>query len=299
MKDLTLLIMAAGMGSRFGGLKQMEPVGPNNEFIIDYSIYDAKIAGFNKVVFVIKEENYEEFKNTIGSRIESHIKVEYCFQKMGKLPNNYHCEITRKKPWGTAHAIWSAKYNINENFAIINADDFYGREAFLDMANYLKNMNDVNEYALIGYDADKTLTKNGSVKRAILKENNGYLQKLTESNIEMKNDKVYAKELDSDVEYIIPNNTPVSLNMFGFNPSIFEYIEEYFMDFIGEGNLETSEYLIPNLVSSLIEKNKVKVKLIPTKSEWTGVTYRTDLDDVIIKINSEIAMGRYNKKLWE
>ena len=165
-KNMTLLIMAAGMGSRFGGLKQIEAVGPTNEFIIDYSVYDAIVSGFNKVVFVIKEENYNIFRDTIGKRIEPYIKVEYCFQNLESLPGDMTVPENRIKPWGTAHAILAAKEMIHENFAIINADDFYGREAFFDIANFLKELASDNKYAVVGYEVEHTLTEHGSVKRA-------------------------------------------------------------------------------------------------------------------------------------
>ena len=186
-KDLTLVILAAGMGSRFGGLKQIEPMGPNGEFIIDYSIYDAIKAGFNKVVFLIKEENYNIFKETIGSRVEKHIKVEYCFQNNENVPVFYEELKERKKPLGTAHAILCCKDKVNEPFMMINADDFYGRDAYMKGAEFLRNINlesEVHQYGMIGYKVKNTITENGAVKRGVCKVENNELVKLVESSVE-------------------------------------------------------------------------------------------------------------------
>ena len=300
-KDMTLLIMAAGMGSRFGGLKQIEPFGPTGEILIDYSIYDAIKAGFTKIVFVIKKENYETFKQTIGLRIEPFVQVEYCFQQLDSLPDGYTVPINRDKPWGTAHAILMAKDKIKENFAIINADDFYGRQAFLTIAPFLQK--DVNEttYAIVGYDVEKTLTENGSVKRAVLKSQNSFLETLIESSIEKKDGKILASPLDGRPSFLVEGTQPVSLNLFGFSPSIFSYIEENFPLFLEENkeNELTCEYLIPDLVCHLIETKKVKVKLLSTNAEWIGVTYKEDKKNVSKKIKEEIRNGNYEKDLWK
>lgn len=300
-KDMTLLIMAAGMGSRFGGLKQIEPVGPSSEFMIDYSIYDAILAGFTKVVFIIKEENYEVFRETVGSRVEPYINVEYCFQDLKALPQGYELPEGRVKPWGTAHAILAAKNNINEPFAIINADDFYGREAFLDIVNFLKNVKDDDEYAVLGYEVEHTLTDKGSVKRAILDSTNGTLNKLIESKVEKENGNIVATPLNGSPKFIIEEDAPVSLNMFGFSPKIFKHIEDNFPPFLEQNkeNILTSEYLIPDLVSKLIEENKVNVKMIPTKSRWCGVTYKEDKHKVVEMIQKEVETGKYDKDLWK
>lgn len=299
--DKTLLIMAAGMGSRFGGLKQIEPVGPNKEFMIDYSIYDAIIAGFTKIVFVIKKDNYDVFKETIGSRIEPYINVEYCFQDINALPIGFELPEGRIKPWGTAHAILAAKNVIHENFAIINADDFYGREAFLDVANFLNKLESDNQYAVIGYEVDHTLTENGSVKRAVLDANAGMLNKLTESSIEKKDGLIVASPLSGEPSFIIEKDTPVSLNMFGFSPSIFKHIEDNFIPFLEENinDRTTCEYLIPDLVSKLMKENTVTVQMIPTKARWQGVTYKEDTSKVIEMIQREISLGKYQEDLWE
>lgn len=300
-KDMTLLVMAAGMGSRFGGLKQIEPFGPSDEFIIDYSIYDAIKAGFNKVVFVIKEENYEIFKETIGSRIEPHIKVEYCFQDINNLPDGYKVPEGRIKPWGTAHAILSAKDKIHENFAIINADDFYGQEAYLDVAKFLQNSDDENEYVVIGYNVEHTLTEHGSVKRAVLESNDNLLNRLIESNIEKKDDTIVATPLSGEESFIISKDASVSMNMFGFSSNLFKYIEDNFTTFLDENkdNLDKCEYLIPDLLTKLMNENKINIKVIPTKAKWQGVTYKEDKPKVVERIETEIKNGIYGKDLWK
>ena len=300
-KDMTLLVMAAGMGSRFGGLKQIEPFGPSDEFIIDYSIYDAIKAGFNKVVFVIKEENYEIFKETIGSRIEPHIKVEYCFQDINNLPDGYKVPEGRIKPWGTAHAILSAKDKIHENFAIINADDFYGQEAYLDVAKFLQNSDDENEYVVIGYNVEHTLTEHGSVKRAVLESNDNLLNRLIESNIEKKDDTIVATPLSGEESFIISKDASVSMNMFGFSSNLFKYIEDNFTTFLDENkdNLDKCEYLIPDLLTKLMSEDKISIKVIPTKAKWQGVTYKEDKPKVVERITNEIEKGVYGKDLWK
>lgn len=299
-KDMTLLIMAAGMGSRFGGLKQIEPIGPTGEFIIDYSIYDAIQAGFNKVVFVIKKENFTTFKETVGARIEPFIQVEYCFQELEVLPKGYQVPAEREKPWGTAHAILCAKEKINENFAIINADDFYGREAFLDIAHFLQEEKEENTYAIVGYEVLKTLTENGSVKRAVLTCEDGFLKTLLESKIEKIGEGIMASPLDGSSSFSLKNTTPVSLNLFGFKPNIFTYIEKNFPSFLEKNkqSAQTSEYLIPDLICHLIEEKEIKVQFIPTKAEWIGVTYKEDKPEVVSKILCEIEKGKYKKDLW-
>lgn len=301
-KDMTLLIMAAGMGSRFGGLKQIEPVGPSGEFMIDYSIYDAIKAGFNKVVFIIKEENYDIFEETVGKRIKNYINVEYCFQKINDLPAGYNVPSDRIKPWGTAHAILAAKNNISENFAIINADDFYGRDAFIEVAKFLKTatVKTPKEYAVVGYNVLNTLTENGSVKRGICEEDCGYLKKLTESLVEKRENKIVAKPLDGSHEFEVSSNTRVSMNMFGFTPDLFNYIEDNFQTFLEENkkSLSTCEYLIPDLVEKAIKESYAQVKLLETTAKWQGITYREDKEKVVKEINKLIENNIYPSKLW-
>lgn len=297
----TLLIMAAGMGSRFGGLKQIEPVGPNNEFIIDYSIYDAIRCGFNKVVFIIKKENYDIFRETVGKRIEDKIKVEYVFQEMNNLPNGYSVPAGRCKPWGTAHAILCAKDVINEPFVIINADDFYGRNAYSVVSDFISNKKDSDKetFAIVGYNVTNTLTENGSVKRGVCVIEEGKLKRIRESKIEIKDNKIIAEELDTGVVYEIDKSTKVSMNMMVFTPRIFKYIEDGFIDFLDKNiNKENSEYLIPNVITNGIKEDFCDVLMIDTTSKWVGVTYKEDAMSVINYINDLIKEGEYPNKLW-
>ena len=297
--EITLLVMAAGMGSRFGGLKQIEPMGPNGEFLIDYSVYDALKAGFNKIVFIIKEENYELFKETIGKRVEDKIKVEYVFQDIKNLPDS--CDIIeREKPWGTAHAIWCARNNIDENFSIINADDFYGYDAYQKMAEFLKNKT-TKEYGLIGYEVSKTLTENGEVKRGVCELENDYLISIIESNVFKDKNKIIAKPLDEHEPFEIEENTLVSMNMLGFDPSIFEYIEDNFKNFQDEHstNITTCEYLIPDVLEKATKEKYSKTKVIKTTAKWEGVTYKEDKVHVQKRIKERIDNGEYPYNLWD
>ena len=303
-KDLTLVILAAGMGSRFGGLKQIEPIGPNGEFIIDYSIYDAKEAGFTKVVFIIKEENYEIFKETIGKRVENQIEVEYAFQKLENLPNGYSVPEERVKPWGTAHAIMSAKGHVNGNFAIINADDFYGKDAFKVMANALKDatpINGVEQYFLVGYEVANTITENGSVKRGVCETNGKYLTNLVESSIERKeNGQILAEPLDGRDSFYVTDDTLVSMNMLGFSENMINYIENGFAKFLDDNkdNPLKCEYLIPDVVFERIENDNLKVRVVDTTSVWKGVTYKEDKEELVNYINELIEKGEYPSNLY-
>lgn len=302
-KNKTLLIMAAGMGSRFGGLKQIEPVGPTGEFIIDYSIYDALKAGFTKVVFIIKEENFELFKATVGKRIEDKIKVEYVFQRLEDLPEGYQLPSERVKPWGTAHAILSAKEKIHEPFAIINADDFYGRDAYLVMSEFLDQMqsNEKRDYAMVAYLVKNTLTENGSVKRGVCEVEQGKLKKIIESKVEKIEEKIIASPLNGSPSFEISIDCPVSMNIFGFNPSIFEYIEKEFPIFLNNhrDDIEKCEYLIPDVVEEMMEKGLANVTVLSTNAKWQGVTYKEDKEIVVKEIDDLIEKKEYPKNLWE
>ena len=306
-KDVTLVILAAGMGSRFGGLKQIEPMGPSDEFIIDYSVYDAIKAGFNKIVFIIKRENYELFKETIGKRVEPHIKVEYAFQELNNLPKGWDIPSGRMKPLGTAHAVLCAKDYVNEPFAMINSDDFYGRDAFIKAYEYLSNTdNDSSKYGMIGYMVANTLTENGSVKRGVCEvDSNNYLKSITESKIE----KIFVLENKSINEKLLTlvNDIPAkylevaeSMNFLLFTPSIFGYIEEGFSKFFidNKEDLLTSEYLIPDVVSNLIKDGKASMEVIRTTASWHGVTYREDTPDVKNSIKKLVDEGEYKENLW-
>ena len=300
-KDITLLILAAGMGSRFGGLKQIEPMGPNDEFIIDYSVYDAIKAGFTKIVFLIKEENYQLFKDTIGKRVEPHIKVEYCFQKNNNIPKGYEIPSTRVKPLGTAHAILCAKDLVHEPFAIINADDFYGRDAIVTAANFLKKMKDVNTYGVVGYMVKNTITEHGSVKRGVCVMNDNQLTGLIESSVERIDGTIIAKPLNGNEPFKVADDDLVSMNLLLFNPSIFEYIEKRFPIFLDENkdNIEKAEFLIPDVLFDAIKEDYAKVTMLKTTSNWYGVTYKEDTDLVRSSLKELTLNGEYNNHLWE
>lgn len=300
---MTLVIMAAGMGSRFGGLKQVEPVGPNGEFILDYSVYDAIRAGYTKVVFIIKEENYDLFRKTVGKRIEDKIDVEYAFQKIDDVPSFVSIPKDRVKPWGTSHAILSAKNYVNEPFTVINADDFYGFDPYKKLVNFFKENKNDNEYAMIGYRASNTMSKNGSVKRGVCeKDNNNYLTNLTESSLEYKDNKIIATPLDESIEkFEISNDNLVSMNIWGFRPNIFSYLEDEMNEFFKKhkNDLDKCEFLIPNSVFKRIKENKIQVNVLDTYEKWYGVTYKEDKDDLTSAINKLIEEGKYPKNLWD
>ena len=296
---MELVIMAAGMGSRFGGLKQIEPVHKNGEFIIDYSIYDAIRYGFDKVIFIIKKENYEIFKSTIGNRIENKIKVEYVFQSNDNLP--FELPKDRVKPLGTAHAILCCKDVVKEDFLVINSDDFYGRDAFRVASEYLKSEHKSNEFGMVGYIVSNTLTENGSVKRGVCELKDGYITNLVESSVEKVNDKIIASPLDGRDSFEVNDDTLVSMNMFMFTPKIFELLESDFLEFYKNNvnNLLKCEYLITEVVCNNIKKDKITFKVLKTTSKWMGVTYKEDKEVVVEGINSLVESGEYPDKLWQ
>lgn len=299
---MTLVIMAAGMGSRFGGLKQVEPVGPNGEFILDYSVYDAIKAGYDKVVFIIKEENYELFRDTVGKRIESKIKVEYAFQRLEDVPEYVKIPESKLKPWGTSHAILSAKDYVTEPFTVINADDFYGFDPYKKIKEYYDSNQKENEYVMIGYSAANTLTENGAVKRGVCKKDaNDYLTNLVESSVKEENGIITATPLDNKISpFKIEKDTLVSMNVWGFNPSVFGYLESQMNDFFkeNENNLETCEFLLPDSIFKRIEEEKITVRVLPTNEKWFGITYKDDKENLVNSINKMIDEGKYPKNLW-
>lgn len=297
--DKTLVIMAAGMGSRFGGLKQVEPVGPCGEFIIDYSIYDAIKAGFNRVVFIIKEETEELFKQTVGNRIAEKIKVDYVFQNNDNIPKSIELPSDRTKPLGTAHAILCCKDVVKGHFAIINADDFYGRDAYFVISKFLDERKE-DTYALVGYNVKNTLTENGSVKRGVCYSENGYLTKLVESVVEEQGGIITATPLEGGEPFTIVESTPVSMNMFGFSNNIIDYIEEHFEEYLSShmSTIEKCEYLIPDVVAKRVQENSIKVKLLNTTAKWQGITYKEDKDILVSEISKLISDGEYPHNLW-
>ena len=288
-KDITLVVMAAGMGSRFGGLKQIEPIGPKGEAILDFSVYDAVKAGFTKVVFVIKHAIEKDFKEFVGNRIEKKVKVEYVFQEIDKLPEGYNCPEGREKPWGTAHAILCCKDVVKEPFAVVNADDFYGRSAFVKMAEFLKSESD--DYAMVGFRLVNTLTENGYVSRGVCDIEKGELKLVTERTKIM--DCKYTED-DGATWTALPEDTVVSMNLWGFRPDVFRFIETGFKKFLDEKiNVPKSEYYLPAVVSERIENGEKSVKVLIAEDKWYGVTYKEDKQVVVDAIGKMVTDGLY------
>lgn len=298
----TLVVMAAGMGSRFGGLKQIEPVGPNGEFIIDYSIYDAKRAGFSKVVFVIKKELEDIFKDTIGKRVEDKIEVAYAFQEKENIPENkkYLAE-KREKPWGTIQAVLSAKNHVEGDFAVINADDFYGYDSYKKASEFLDNSSIETEYACISYPFGVTSSKFGSVKRGVCYTNGDNITKIIESKIEVKGDKGVAEPLVGGEVFEIGLDQPVSMNMFAFKKGFFKFLEEYFIDYFKQDDeaILKGEALLPELVKDKLLTGEITLKNVVSNSKWLGITYREDLSELVSSIKELINIGEYPSNLWE
>ena len=298
-KDITLVIMAAGMGSRFGGLKQIEPVGPHGELIIDYSIYDAVQAGFNKVVFIIKKENYEIFKEKIGDKLQDIVKVEYAFQEMEDVPDNANVPQEREKPLGTGHALYCARKYVDGPFAVISADDFYGREAFELLADSLINTED---YSIIGYKIGNTITDNGSVKRGVVFEKDNILQELLESKVEKIDGVIHGTPLDKTKEpYTMEEDHPVSMLMYGLRKDLMDYLVKDIPNFFDktEEELLTEEYLLPDVLDKMMKEKDIKMKVIPTNAKWYGVTYREDTITVKKALEKMTEEGIYPTNLWE
>ena len=288
-KDITLVVMAAGMGSRFGGLKQIEPIGPGGEVLLDFSVYDAVKAGFTKVVFVIKHAIEKDFKEMVGKRIANRVKVEYVFQELDKLPEGYTCPAEREKPWGTAHAILCCKDVVKEPFAVVNADDYYGPSAFKQMANFLNEDN--LDYAMVGFRLANTLTENGHVSRGVCEIENGVLKTIVERTkiIDCK-----FTEDDGATWTALPEDTVVSMNLWGFRTDIFDYIETGFKTFLDEKiNTPKSEYYLPLVVSERIEKGEKQIQVLVAEDKWYGVTYKEDKQVVVDAITKKMEDGLY------
>ena len=299
-KDKTLLIMAAGMGSRFGGLKQMEPVGPNGEFIIDYSIYDAIEAGFTKVVFIVKEDFYESFRETIGKRVEPYIKVEYAFQNDDYIPTRFKPLLKKRtKPLGTAYAILCAKDKIKEPFAVINADDYYGKDAFLKASEYLDDII-YNHYGVVGYKVGNTLTPNGAAKRGVMEVGNNKLSKITECNVIKKKDKIIASPLHSSNGKEIDEDTLVCMNLLLFSPDLFDILSDELYLFLSlhQKNLDSFEFQIPDVLDTCLKKNIKTIDVINTTSTWYGMTYKEDKETVEKALRELTSAGLYPQHLW-
>lgn len=292
----TLFVLAAGMGSRYGGLKQLDSLGPNGETIMDYSIYDAIRAGFGKVVFVIRKDFEQDFRDKVLSKYEGHIPVEVVFQATDKLPEGYTCPADRTKPWGTNHAVLMGKDVIAEPFAVINADDFYGRDAFEVIARELARPRDrKGDYCMVGFRVGNTMTENGSVARGVCSTDDGLLSSVVERtaiSYDDNHDIVFTDE-NGDVQKLDPK-TPVSMNLWGFTPDYFDYSEREFRNFLDKDlNTPKAEFFIPLCIDTLIKSGEATVKVLDTDSKWFGVTYAADRPGVVAKFAELHADGTY------
>lgn len=303
MKKPTLLILAAGMASRYGSMKQIDAFGPNGETIIDYSIYDAIRAGFGKVTFIIKKEFEDNFRSIYDPKLEGKIETDYVFQDFDLKKYSIDREVERAKPWGTAHAVLSAKDSVQEPFCVINADDFYGYDSFKKMADFLINEASDNRFALMGFQIDKTLSEHGSVSRGVCKVNEqGNMTEIIERT------KVYFKEIDGakkivfeedGTETVLPDDSRASMNFWGFTPAVFDVSVELFKEFVEKNHTNPkSEFFIPLVADHLIQNNKATFKVIPTAEKWFGVTYKEDKPIVQESISELIENGTYPEQLW-
>ena len=305
MKKPVLVIMAAGMGSRYGGLKQLDPVGDHGQLIIDYSIYDARRAGFETVVFVIKPEIEEDFKRCIGERVSRSMDVRYAYQLKEDLPEGYSVPEERQKPWGTAHAALAARNVVDGPFAVINADDYYGPEAFREIYNYLAahEDGDVYEYVMVGYLLKNTVTENGTVARGVCEETaDHYLSQITERTKIEQGPPLRFTEDDGQTWTELPEDTIVSLNMWGFTRSFLDEAWKRFPAFLDRARAENpakAEYFLPSVVSQLIGEGKARVKVLRSGDKWYGVTYREDKPAVVNAIAGKTKSGLYPDRLWE
>ena len=298
---MQLVILAAGMGSRFGGLKQMEKMDEAGNFLLDYSVYDAKRAGFDSVVFIIKKAFYEEFKNSIGKRVEKLIKVEYAFQELDDLPEGFKVPEGREKPWGTAHAIYAARDLIKEDFIIINGDDFYGKDAYKVAYDYLASLpkGSKGKYANVAFKACNTMTENGAVKRGVCFEKDGYLTKLVESSIQKDGDALRCEPLDGSEPFRVENDQLVSMNLFTFNVDLIDRLKERFPAWLKENiNVPKSEFLIPTVIDELVHEGKATLKVLETPSVWFGVTYKEDKPGVVAALKRLVEQGEYKEGLY-
>lgn len=299
MEKTTLVIMAAGMGSRFGGIKQLEPVGPSGEIILDYSVFDAIAAGFGKVVFVIRKDIEEDFKAVVGNRLEQQIEVAYVLQDIDKLPQGFQKPEGRTKPWGTGQAVLSCRGVVKEPFAVINADDYYGKESFRIINHFLQNSVDCGKkyhFCMVGFELGNTLSEHGAVTRGICKVGeNGILEGIEETSGILKKGTMAVTPLKQ-----LPFEQPVSMNMWGFTPDFLDILEGQFANFLGgiEGNEQKAEFLLPSVVDGLIQSGLAQVDVLKTSEHWFGVTYREDKEYVKASFRQLLEAGLYPDKLF-
>jgi UTP-glucose-1-phosphate uridylyltransferase len=296
----TLVIMAAGMASRYGSMKQIQGFGPSGETIMDYSIYDAVRAGFDKVVFIIRKDFAEQFKNIFEPKLSGKIKTEYVYQEMDAYLGTFSPPSERKKPWGTSHAILCAKDVVHEPFAVINADDFYGSDGFKKAYDFLTEFCDEDTYALVGYQLAKTLSENGSVSRGVCETdmNNNLLDINERIKIYRENGKMVYEDVDGR-KHEVPEDAKASMNFWCFHPSLFAFLEEEFIKFLSQSiNDPKAEFLIPYTADQFINSKRGVIKVLPTDAQWFGVTYKEDAPVVTENINRLVADGKYPSKLW-
>lgn len=300
IKSTSLVIMAAGIGSRFGGgIKQLEPVGPNGEIIMDYSIHDALEAGFNKIVFIIRKDIEEDFRNVVGNRIEKICNVSYVFQEIKNLPNGLKAAEERKKPWGTGQAVLACKNIVKEPFVVINADDYYGKEAFVNVHRFLmEHYNDTYTYCMAGFILKNTLSENGGVTRGVCQiDEKRHLKKIVETSNIIKS---FDGKILAGSDKLINADTYVSMNMWGLTPEFLDELETGFFEFLSHLKSDDvkSEYLLPTIIDSMIQSNKATVTVLETKDRWFGVTYREDKASVVESFKKLIAKGIYEERLF-
>jgi hypothetical protein len=305
MPDPTLVVLAGGIGSRYGGLKQADPIGPNGELIIHYSVYDALRAGFGRIVFLIRRDIEETFRERIGRTVEQHADVRYAYQDLDRLPAGFAMPAGRSKPWGTAHAVLCCQQAVHTSFAAINADDFYGAAAYRTLAGYLGRLEDragIQEYAMVGYDLANTLSEHGHVSRGLCRVGpDGYLQSIRElTHIAPSPAGIQYQETDGTRQVLAPDSI-VSMNVWGFTPAFFAQLERLFPAFLRShaADLSKAEFYLPEAVGTLVSTDSARVKVLPTEERWFGVTYQADRPHVQDAIRQLIAEGKYPKRLWD
>ncbi|MDQ0362227.1 nucleotidyltransferase family protein [Breznakia pachnodae] len=303
MKKTSLVVLAAGMGSRYGGLKQIDKIGPNGEIILELSVYDAIKAGFNEVIFIIKKEIEQDFKEAIGDKISKQFEVKYVFQDIDRIPEGFSVPEGREKPWGTGHALLCCEDVIDSPFAVINADDYYGREGFVKLHDFLVNSTDENEYAMVGYILANTVSENGSVARGVCTVEDGKLTNVDELTRIEKHLKGIEYSKDEGMTWLpLADNRLVSMNMWGFKPNFIQYMKEDFVKFFETEvpkNLMKSEFFIPKEVGKMLRESKIEVQVLQSEDKWYGVTYQEDKPVVQAGIKKLIDEGKYPVPLWK